>query len=56
MRQLGLTISEDEAHNLLQSIDLDHSDSISSYEFEIWMQNDVSRGKVRLVFVQCDFT
>ena len=46
LRQLGLTVSNEVAHDLLESIDCDHSDSINSYEFEIWMGNDVSRRKV----------
>jgi len=48
MTDLGLQVSDEVARDLLESIDIDHSDSVDGYEFEAWMQNDVSRAKVRL--------
>eukprot|EP01043_Picozoa_sp_COSAG02_P051085 COSAG02_NODE_5333_length_4430_cov_2.392750_2_plen_1266_part_00 len=51
IRQLGLTLPGDVAHELLESIDIDHSDTINTYEFENWMEKDISRAKVRLQLI-----
>ena len=46
MAKHGLSFSEDIAYDLLESIDIDHSGGINAYEFETWMEHDVSRLKV----------
>ena len=49
----GLSFSEDIAYDLLESIDIDRSGGINAYEFETWMEHDVSRLKVRCSSSQC---
>jgi len=53
MAKHGLSFSEDIAYDLLESIDIDHSGGINAYEFETWMEHDVSRLKVCCSSSQC---
>eukprot|EP01046_Picozoa_sp_COSAG06_P024170 COSAG06_NODE_1955_length_7985_cov_18.401598_5_plen_690_part_00 len=54
MAKHGLSFSEDIAYDLLESIDIDHSGGINAYEFETWMEHDVSRLKVCCSSLRCN--
>jgi hypothetical protein len=54
MAKHGLSFSEDIAYDLLESIDIDHSGGINAYEFETWMDHDVSRLKVHCSSLWCN--
>jgi hypothetical protein len=48
MVEHGLVLPDHVAYDVLDSIDIDHSGGINAYEFETWMEQDVSRLKVRM--------
>ena len=47
MAKLGLTVPDNVAFDLLDTMDIDHSGRINAHEIETWMEHDVSRFKVR---------
>jgi hypothetical protein len=47
MVEHGMILPDHVAYDVLDSIDIDHSGGINAYEFETWMEQDVSRLKVR---------
>ena len=49
MAKHGLSFPDHVAYDLLESIDIDHSGGINAYEFETWMEHDVSRLKMMMV-------
>ena len=46
--ELGLTLPDSVAFDLLDAIDVDHTGRINEHEFETWMDHNVSRLRVRM--------